>query len=341
MLNLEVSFSGLRYWTDRPDPTLVLDKRDAELDREDSLSKRYGFQIGEDLGVFRFDPPQQWACDEMERGYAHGLTRRARHADVYVRKLLALRRNAYSRGIPVSSALTVEFLRRITVTVCPVSGVALTQGAMRDTDWSIDRLENSLGYVPGNVCFLSLRVNRLKGAAELDHIVEEAKSALSKAGPAALVSIMRNGLTVVEALRLVALMSAPSSFLQGRAGRSAPFAMAPLVWATPEAAVAGLHVESARSRIEGSAYARRAALFKRGERALWWASNRLVAHVREQFGRGAHPADIWYDGAALTLLQDLTEVTLRNPPEWAEATEARAAAMLASINASLPRFKRL
>lgn len=162
-MQVEHIFNELRFWTDRPSFIAELDRRDAELDREDSLSDRYAFHLGEDIGICRLAPPDEWPSDQMERGYVEGLNRPAKHADAYLRKLLTLRRNAFARGIPVSSALTTEFLRRITVTVCPVSGQPLTQGTMTDTDWSLDRLENSLGYVPGNVCFVSTRVNRLKG----------------------------------------------------------------------------------------------------------------------------------------------------------------------------------
>lgn len=55
-------------------------------------------------------------------------------------------------------------------TTCPVLGQALCQGtSSRHPDaWSIDRVDNSRGYVPGNVKIISLRANMLKSSATLD-----------------------------------------------------------------------------------------------------------------------------------------------------------------------------
>lgn len=151
----------LRFWNDAPDFMAAFDKQDASLDRDDSLSDRYAFQLGEDMGVLRMSPADDWPSVEMERGFIHGQSRRARASNVYTRKLLTLKCNAFERQIPVSSVLTTDYLKQITVTVCPLSGVNLTQGALAETDWSIDRLDNTLGYVPGNVCIVSTRVNQL------------------------------------------------------------------------------------------------------------------------------------------------------------------------------------
>jgi hypothetical protein len=153
----------LRYWTDFPVSLPEILSKESALDREDSLSERYAFQIGEDLGIHRLSQGGEWTSDSMERGYMNGLESQARFADVYLRKLLQLRRNAFSRLIPVSSEITVDYLRSITVTVCPISGVELTQGTQTESDWSVDRLANSLGYVPGNVCILNAGINRSKG----------------------------------------------------------------------------------------------------------------------------------------------------------------------------------
>jgi hypothetical protein len=71
----------------------------------------------------------------------------------------------------MSSAITVDFIRSVDVPVCPVSGVVLTKSTQQPTDWSIERLENSLGYVPGNVCVVAKRVNALKGALTLEELL--------------------------------------------------------------------------------------------------------------------------------------------------------------------------
>lgn len=313
-------FNPLRYWSDRPDFMARFDAVDAELDREDSLSERHAFLIGRDLGQRRLAPPTNgegkvhWPHSEMESGYAHGLEQPVQRADVYQRKLLGLRVRAYTRSIPVSSAITADYLRSITVGVCPVSGVNLTQGTLGDTDWSVDRLDNTQGYVPGNICVLSARVNVLKGDMDFQTLANETQSTLMSLGPDGFAAAMPSGLLVLEGFRLAALMAAPSGIASGVLANYSPFAMAPKAWATLDTAVAGIHVECARSRIEGAAYARRRTHFKRLGTQPWRCSNRLVEAIRTELGKGTHPADIWFEGDALVLLRDLMGEFMTNPP---------------------------
>ena len=172
-LNEHEIFNPLRYWSSQPHLQVAIDPTDAELDREDSLYDRYAFQLGSEMGILRLTPPRDqegqpsWPHPEMASGYAHGIQRPPQRSEIYLRKLLNLKVNAFARKIPVSSALTVDYLRSITVPVCPVSGTNLTQGALADSDWSVDRLDNNLGYVPGNLCMVSTRVNTLKSNLDL------------------------------------------------------------------------------------------------------------------------------------------------------------------------------
>ncbi|CAN7374033.1 hypothetical protein [Variovorax sp. LjRoot178] len=313
-------FNPLRYWSDRPDFMAHFDAVDAQLDREDSLSERNAFLLGCDLGQRRLDPAKDsegrvsWPHPEMERGYAHGLGLQAQRADAYLRKLLGLKVRAFARGIPVSSALTVSFLRSITVAVCPVSGATLTQGTLTGTDWSIDRLDNSLGYVPGNVAMMSARVNLLKGEAEFEALAADALSTVTRLGPDGFAAELQSGLKVLEAFRLAALMAAPSGFTRGVLARYSPFAMAPGAWATLDSVVAGIHVECARGPGRGSAEARRTALFKRLGANGWRLSNCLVVAIRTSLALGTHPADIWFEGDTLELLSDLMDSFMSDPP---------------------------
>ena len=50
---------------------------------------------------------------------------------------------------------------------CPVLGIKLRMVGPRYDDYapSLDRRDNSIGYVPGNVVIISRRANRLKGDA--------------------------------------------------------------------------------------------------------------------------------------------------------------------------------
>ena len=58
--------------------------------------------------------------------------------------------------------------------VCPVLGIQLEwgvgQGRMSDSSPSLDKIIPSLGYVPGNVCVISWKANRLKSDATLSDL---------------------------------------------------------------------------------------------------------------------------------------------------------------------------
>ena len=333
-------YNNLRYWNSSPMTLVHIDPRDAELDKEDSLSDRYAFLLGEEMGIIRFVLDQEKLCDDMRRGYQRGLSLPARTSDIYLRKLLNLRRNAYTRKIPVSSALTKDYLKQVTVTVCPVSGVALTQGTLTDTDWSIDRLDNSLGYVPGNLCIMSSRVNRLKDCLEHWDFSSDVFEKLQKDGPEALNTPMDNGLLVVEYLRLASLTAGPYAISRGKVARYMPFAQAPSACCTVDTSVAALHIECARTRLEGRSYAKRVQLFKRLGSKYWQISNRLVSKLRLALSKGVHPADVWFDGEYATLLRDLTDQLLAVPMTPSGITADEAFNRIKVSTSSLTEFAR-
>jgi hypothetical protein len=60
---------------------------------------------------------------------------------------------------------------------CPVFGFPLERGRdaqKKGTSASIDRIDNSKGYIPGNVVIVSLKVNRIKNNATVDEIIQVA-----------------------------------------------------------------------------------------------------------------------------------------------------------------------
>lgn len=61
--------------------------------------------------------------------------------------------------------------------LCPVLGIELvrnTQG-LQDNSPSIDRIDNDLGYVRGNVVVVSMKANRLKSDATPDELMRVAE----------------------------------------------------------------------------------------------------------------------------------------------------------------------
>ena len=60
-----------------------------------------------------------------------------------------------------------------TLELCPILGIELTYGGtgkVKDSSASIDRVDNSLGYVKGNVMIISNRANRIKGDATVEEL---------------------------------------------------------------------------------------------------------------------------------------------------------------------------
>ena len=129
--------------------------------------------LGEDIASYGLALPDKPGRALIE-GYRAGCAKHGRHrrADRFVRKWLQLRRHALERTRGVSEDVTVEFLRRIDVPVCPVTLLTLTHGKEADTDWSIDRLNNNGAYGVGNLAVMSTRANTAKGAKNLNEVWE-------------------------------------------------------------------------------------------------------------------------------------------------------------------------
>jgi hypothetical protein len=56
---------------------------------------------------------------------------------------------------------------------CPVFGVELTIGGSgrEDNDPSLDRIDPTLGYIPGNIAVICFKANRLKNDASLSELI--------------------------------------------------------------------------------------------------------------------------------------------------------------------------
>ena len=129
-----------------------------------------GFEIGWDFAHFRLAPPAEQLLpgnpvrDGWEAGQAvFGL--RTLRATPHAKKWLQLRLGAWMRGKAFELVqVTPNFLERIDVDVCPITGQALTRSTGADTDASVDRVNNQAGYAAGNLAVMSVRANRAKSA---------------------------------------------------------------------------------------------------------------------------------------------------------------------------------
>ena len=88
------------------------------------------------------------------------------------RKLIALRASAKRRNLEFS--LTVDDI--IIPEKCPILGITLDQtGEDVNARISVDRMNNELGYVPGNICVISNKANTCKR----DLTIEQLESLLA------------------------------------------------------------------------------------------------------------------------------------------------------------------
>ncbi len=159
-----------------------------------------GRRLGHDFFHLSGSHPQpNWpACVREGFDAAAGQRTRRQQADRFQRKWLQLRLGAWTRGRAVAADVTVQLLRTLDVTHCPVTREALTHGALADSDWSIDRLHNDGAYAASNLAVLSTRANRAKGRLGFDDVL-----ALSRRAE------VTHGLSGTEWLRLAVLMMGP------------------------------------------------------------------------------------------------------------------------------------
>lgn len=98
----------------------------------------------------------------------HDAKRRTSDPLYYVKKIYGeLKRRSVSRKVPFD--LSLEDVLPVPQ-VCPVLGVPMLPGSGHDYTPSLDKVIPSLGYVRGNVVWMSNRANRIKNDATLEEL---------------------------------------------------------------------------------------------------------------------------------------------------------------------------
>ena len=85
--------------------------------------------------------------------------------------LYGCRERAKRRGLKCT--ITIEDIESVMVDVCPVLDIPLTVnelGSSRDNSYSLDRIDNNKGYVPGNIQIISVKANTMKSNATLEEL---------------------------------------------------------------------------------------------------------------------------------------------------------------------------
>lgn len=85
-------------------------------------------------------------------------------------KCSSKRQDCLKRGIPFD--LTPEYLEAIWTGVCPVLGVTMDILSHKDDLYApqLDRFKPDVGYLEGNVVWLSRRANNIKGNATIEEL---------------------------------------------------------------------------------------------------------------------------------------------------------------------------
>lgn len=145
----------------------------------DHLDDRVGFELGWDIAMAGLLPVgDQLSYRQVAQGYKQAQlnlgSRRVDAGDRFARKVLQVRFNAWLRGREIdTTVLTPAALRSIDVDVCPIMRRPLTHSQNGPFDWSVERVSNADGYVPGNLAIISRLANEAKythGSLELIRI---------------------------------------------------------------------------------------------------------------------------------------------------------------------------
>ena len=95
--------------------------------------------------------------------------------DLYEKKLLCIRDRALIKVWPVTITtrdLSLALLK--SNGVCPVTEIPFTFAENDDTDWSVDRIDNTRGYCPDNIVIVSVVVNQAKSDLDLSGVIKAA-----------------------------------------------------------------------------------------------------------------------------------------------------------------------
>lgn len=139
------------------------------------------FEIGFDH--YRYDLPldisrfQDNRRQQIRYGYEAAKMQKVsqKKPDLYEKKLMTIRDRALVKGLDVS--ITEKDLHTCLDEAkgcCPITKVPFTFAENNATDWSVDRVDNRLGYCPNNIVIVSAVANQAKTDLDLAGIIKNA-----------------------------------------------------------------------------------------------------------------------------------------------------------------------
>lgn len=107
-------------------------------------------------------------CNTCRAAYA----KHTRAKSPFAKVIAAKKHICKKKGLPFD--LDENYLKSIYRPTCPILGIEMIQmnqdNPRADENATLDRLIPSLGYVKGNVTFMSFRANRMKGDSTYDEV---------------------------------------------------------------------------------------------------------------------------------------------------------------------------
>lgn len=90
-----------------------------------------------------------------------------------IERLMLTRTKARAKRLGIEHTITIQDI--VIPEYCPVLGIKLEVGRKKkrgplDNSPSLDRIDNTKGYIPGNIIVVSFRTNRLKGDASINEM---------------------------------------------------------------------------------------------------------------------------------------------------------------------------
>jgi hypothetical protein len=157
-------------------------------EREDGLVFfKYRVDRLDDEGYFheRWIPKAKFKtyCENTIRNKNKARIKKRETLEGYVHeRMMSIRQRASEKNLPFD--LDLEYLLQIWVTKCPVFGIDLdwskSNGVVRHNTPSLDKIIPELGYVKGNVQWLSQKANTMKSNATQEELVQFANWILNE-----------------------------------------------------------------------------------------------------------------------------------------------------------------
>jgi hypothetical protein len=130
-----------------------------------------------------------WTSEEKYKAYHNQYYQKRkseiskeRRSNIPQRWIDRTKRRAKERGLEWN--LSKSFLRTLIVPICPILGIELcyTNLVLADNSPTIDRIDNTLGYIEGNIQVLSCLANRMKSNATPEQLLKFAEYVVKKYG---------------------------------------------------------------------------------------------------------------------------------------------------------------